>query len=317
MNANKFDQSLSEIIADYNHRRVKTDYHRDHGLKQLRLSFLPFVTALVVFVSLAYIMSYSTLALASGIIGLVGLTIIYVWKFKNVDAPAEELRNNFRKNLIPKIFPGFEEIKFFEKFNGLIYKMPDSILPTYDSGEWGDMIKGQFGERKFTINEMHLTSTDSDSNTTTDFKGIAVQFNTDSKAPSTLIVRNNRMALTQWLTNATGLGVKEPRIGFPDRSFEERIDVHCQDEDYARRIFTAKGVDYFKHIQDSYASRQFQFVAEAHTVSMLIEHDRNFFEIPPIDQPFDEIEDVAKLRGEINGFMTLLDNIERLLQGVK
>lgn len=223
--------------------------------------------------------------------------------------------------MLPAIFPNIEKFSFEANVHGFLDEIPPEIMPSYNKGEWGDLIEGKIKGRKFALNELHLIFEQSSSSSSngnhrkkvTKFKGVAIRAKLSQKVPHKLIMRNGRAAVTRWMTEKTGLAIDEPHISFDDKDFDTRHDVHCNNEQYAQQVFSERGIAQFRAMQKRYSTGDFQFVASKRTLTMMIEQKYDFFEIPPLEQPFDDKADVARLREEVGGFLALLEDMEQLL----
>lgn len=313
---------LSGVIAAYNAKRPGVLAIRANNRKQLAKTLAPPAIVVALAAIAAFVLIHVGVAIAVAVLGGIGVSLAYLWKSVDADEPADSLHEEMRKKVLPAIFDDIEAFNFEANVHGFLDEIPAAILPSHDKGKWGDLVEGRFRGRRFAINEMRLISEARSSSSkdhagankdVTVFKGVAVRATLSRKVPATLIVRANRAALSRWLAEKMGRAPNEPHIETGDAAFDKRHDLHCRDAGFARKVFSDRGIARFAAIEGHYSSGNLQFVASGRTLTMMIDQTHDFFEIPPIERPFDDVADVARLRDEIDGFLQLIDDMERLL----
>jgi len=314
---------LTRRIAAYNAERPGVIALRDNNRQQLLKKLMPYAALVVIAAVAAAFLAHWLVAVAIAVLGGGALIAAWLWQSVDADAPADALNERMRSEVLPAIFHDIDDFNFEANVYGFLDEIPGAIMPAYDKGEWGDLIEGSYRGRDFAINELHLiaeersaantSNTGAATRNVTRFKGVAIQARLARKVPETLILRKGRAAAARWIAKKLGAALKEPHVETGDSEFDRRHEVHCRDEKYARAVFSADGIKRFHAMQQQYSTGDFQFVARKRTLTMMIEQSHDFFEIPPIEHPFDEARDVPRLREEIEGFLALLAEMDRLL----
>ncbi len=306
---------LTAIITDYNAQREIVAQNYNAGNKSLRkimavMSFLAFIIIIIVFKSFGGQPGFYAV-----VVSLIILMFFYSWRSSVDISSAKRLQEQLRKLIFPTIFENVDDFSYDAKTNGFVQQIPESIMPKYNRSEWGDLIQGKFNNQSFAINEINLSYKTSGkaSRTVTVFKGVVVRLQRRADKAPTLTVRNNRMALTKWVSNAVGSGIKDQHIKVLDEDIEGQYDVHCRDQNYVKKVFSSDGIKLFKTMIREHAQGQFQFATSDSHIYLLIEQDHDFFELPSINFPLDQVEDIIRLRKEMKGFLNLFKQMDKLL----
>ncbi len=306
---------LTAIITGYNAQREIVAKKYNAGGKRLGIIMMVLVCVWLVAVLIIYNQFGIMTALITGIIGAL-IAGMFFERGENINAAeVNRLQEQLRKLVFPTVFGNIDDFRFEADTKGFVYRIPKTIMPEYNRSDWGDLIEGKIKGQSFAINEMHLEyrTSGKNSSTVTVFKGVAVRLQRRADKAPTLAVRNNRMALTKFASNIFGMGIKDKHIKILDDELEEQYDVHCSDQNYVEKVFSSDGIELFKTMLQEHARGQFQFATSDNHIYMLIEQGHDFFELPSINLPLDQVEDIIRLRKEMNGFLNLFKQMDKLL----
>lgn len=279
--------TISDIVAEYNKERERVAGVRVLSGKRNLLYLVPAGAAVVAVIGFFIFNGQGKSATITLILGGLAWVFLAAMLENDSDQPVNRLQNNLRNRLFPALFSDVKNIRFNKQSNRSIEThIPGPLLPRHNQSSAGDIVEGQYKGRHFTIGEYHLEFTSKPGHarvTRTVFKGLAVVYQLSHPLPAKLVVRENRSAVTKWLIENLSDSVLGEHINIDIQDFESHYDLHCIDEQFARKVFDFIGVSLFLEMQGRYATGHFQMQADHTKVSLLIDHPVDFFEMPPID----------------------------------
>jgi len=256
-------------------------------------------------------------AVAVVFIGVIVLGVVFAVLRGSADGPGIALQRTMREQVFPALFSDVEQLSFQADTKGFYDEIPDALKPGGDRFGWGDLIEGTYQGQPIAINEVSVSKTierDDKTETIQVFKGIAIRTELDRSVPE-LIVSKGRLAVARWISEKLGTRGDTPHVAFEDQEFEAAFDVHSGNEDFARAVFSGEGRAQFIQLQSAHAKGQLQMAATDTVAYLLVEHDRDFFELPPLDRPFNEGTDGRRLQDEMRGFLELIGSVRAMLAG--
>lgn len=254
-------------------------------------------------------------AVAVVFIGVIVLGVVFAILRGSADGPGVALQKTMREQVFPALFTDVEGLSFQADTKGFYDEIPDAIKPGGDRFGWGDLIEGEYLGHPIAINEITVSRTterDDQKETVQVFKGIAIRTGIEQSVPD-LIVSKGRLAVARWISEKLGTRGDTPHVAFDDEAFEAAFDVHSNNEGFARAVFSDAGRAQFMQLQSTHTKGSLQIAASDRSAFVLVEHDRDFFELPPLDRPFSEGTDGRKLQSEMRGFLDLIDSVRALL----
>lgn len=309
-------EDIKQAIAAYNTQRENLYAEQS---KAHRKTNLIFGGILAVMAALALLL-FSSGRIGGGVALLFGggfiLLIAFFIMRGSAEGPGIALQAEIRERVFPAVFPEIENLRFRADTKGFYDEIPEGLRPGGDRAGFGDLIEGDYQGQPVVINEMSTTRrTERDDRTenVVVFKGIAIKFGLSQPVPD-LIVSPNRLAVAKWVSDALGTGPDLPHVAFDDEAFESTFDIHSSDEPFARAVFSDEGRARYLALQSAQGAGTLRLGATGETAYLLVEHDKNLFELPPLDRPFDEHGDAERLRGEMTGLLALIDGTRALLE---
>lgn len=255
-------------------------------------------------------------AVALAFVGVIVLGIVFVVMRGSADSPGIELQTTMREQVFPALFSDVEGMTFKADTKGFYDEIPDALKPGGDRAGWGDLIEGTYSGQPAAINEISIsrvTESGDERKTVQVFKGVALRTGL-AQPVSDLIVCKNRLAVAKWVSEKLGTGSDMPHVEFDDPAFEEEVDVHCENEGFARAVFGDEGRARFMALKAEHTKGSLQIAATGEAAYVLLEHDRDFFELPPLDRPFDQARDGHRLKTEMQGFLDVIAAVREMLE---
>ena len=307
---------IAQAVAAYNQQREGFAATRSaaYGKQNYIMAALAVVLVTVVFG--LYRGGNSTAAIVAGFVGVFGLCICFAVLRGKADEPGIMLQTTMREKVFPALFSDIKDARFLAKTKGFYNEIPDGIRRTGTKYEWGDLIEGSYKGHPIEINEVTVfkkTKSGSETKTVQDFKGIALRTGLENAVPD-LIVTKGRMAVARWISEKLGTRGDTPHVAFDDAAFEAAFDVHCGDEGFARSVFSDAGRARLMTLQARHTKGALRLAATGTQAYILLDHAKDFFELPPLDRPFNEATDGRALHSEMQGFLELIDAVRDMLE---
>ncbi len=306
---------FERAVQDYNTRRPGLAAHRGarYGRQNMIMALLALALFAVAFSLLRR--GWVGTAVATVFIGVIALGIVFTVIRFNADSPGEEAREAMRQSLFPALFPQIEGLTLSPDTRGFYDEIPDALKPGGDRAGWGDLIEGRYRGLPIAINEVRVsqsTERNGHRETFVVFEGIAIRTALSRPVPA-LIVAQEPEEPERWLSAVLPGGPAMPRLETGDPGFDSVFEAYASDAGFARGILNDEGRAALLDLKHKYSKGRLQLAAQDDAAWLLFEHDRDFFELPPLERDFDADADGRRLRAEMHGMLEMIDAVRDLL----
>lgn len=302
---------FERAVQDYNSRRTGLAAHRraSYGRQNVAMAVLALGVSALAFALLRR--GWVGAAVASLFIGAMVLGVVFTVIRFNAASPGEAARDEMRQTLFPALFPQIEGLILSPATRGFHDEIPTALKPAGDRASWGDLVTGTYRGLPIALNEVTISMA-SGRDTLVSFQGIALRTALADTVPP-LIVAQESQPLERWISTILNADEAMPRIETGDVAFAALFGVHASDAPFARSVLLPEGRSRVMAMRETHARGRLQLAARGDTAWLLVEQDRDFLELPPLDQPFDADGDGRRLRSEMAGFLKLIDETRALL----
>ena len=150
----------------------------------------------------------------------------------------------------------------------------------------------------------------------TEFAGVLCYTRLSAPLPMELVVTTRQRRGLKWALKLFDTATRRQRIMTNDRGFDSRFDVYCASGTFANSVLSEAGRVRVMLMRDHPLCKDFKIAAQDDRAYMLIPSRRNFFEMPPLNRPFNEAQDGARLQQEVENFLSMAKEMRALFSEV-
>lgn len=215
------------------------------------------------------------------IVGIVAAVFAYFSAVK----PATDLRQSFRDRLLPVIFGFIEGVSYRrgEKPDSFD-RLPAETIGSFDREYFDDAISGRYEGFSFELYEARLEQKTSKAVSSV-FKGIVIAFETMTPFPGVLIATRRTNKVMGFFQGIFGSRMEEVPSGIP--ALDEDYEFRTDNVEAARPLVTGRLAKALQWLGEAWPDEPARVALTGSEGFLLLPHDRNFFELPDIDQPLD------------------------------
>jgi len=307
---------IESAVAAYNDQRKGLAATRSKVRRKQNYILGALAAALVAVAAWSYFSGNGISAMVVPMFGVPGLFIVYRRLRGSADGPGEELQRVMREGLFPALFSDVEGLRFQADTKGFFDEIPDSLKQGATKFEWGDLIEGSYQGQPIAINEVAAskkTGSGDNSKMTNVIDGLALKVGLDHPVPD-LTVSIDPETIKRWIMKQlTSLG-KKPFVEFQDEKFDVIYDLHCADEGFASSVFSEAGRAKFVELRGTLTNWPMQMATTGTTAYVLLNIERDLFELPSLDRPFNPATDGRRLQDDMQRILDLSTGVREFLK---
>lgn len=238
--------------------------------------------------------------------GFVASILAYFWAVQ----PATRLQQSFRDTLLPIIFGFVEDFRYRHAATPASFdRLPRDTVGTFNRQSFDDVISGRFDGFGFELYEAQFKQR-SGKRTSNVFSGVVVAFDTASPFPGMLVATRRSNAVAGFFRGLFGSKVSELQSGVPelDAAYEFRTD----NVDAARPLVTGRLAQALGWLGETWPDEPARIALQGADGFLLLPHDKNFFELPPISRPVDYKEHVAPMIADLGAILATVSLVRKV-----
>lgn len=215
------------------------------------------------------------------IAGIVAAAVGYFWAMK----PASDLRQSFRDRLLPIVFSFIEGFSYRHGEKPASFdRLPAETIGSFDREHFDDTIAGRYDGFAFELYEARLEQRAGKTETSV-FNGIVIAFETVTPFPGVLVATRRTNKVMGFFQGIFGSRMEELPSGVPalDDAYEFRTD----NVEAARPLVTGRLAKALQWLGEAWPDEPARVALNGNEGFLLLPQDRNFFELPDIDEPLD------------------------------
>lgn len=215
------------------------------------------------------------------IAGIVAAVFAYFSGMK----PANDLRQSFRDRLLPVIFGFIEGVSYRRGDKPASFdRLPEGTIGSFNREHFDDTIAGRYDGFPFELYEARLEQKTGKAVSSV-FNGIIIAFETMTPFPGVLIATRRTNKVMGFFQGIFGSRMEEVPSGVP--ALDEDYEFRTDNVEAARPLVTGRLAKALEWLGEGRPEEPARVALNGNEGFLLLPQDRNFFELPDIDQPLD------------------------------
>ena len=208
-----------------------------------------------------------------------------VFAYFSAMKPANDLRQSFRGQLLPVIFGFIEGFGYRRGEKPVSFeKLPAETVGSFDREHFDDTISGRYEGFPFELYEARLEQRAAKTGSSV-FKGVIIAFETMMPFPGVLVATRRTNKVMGFFQGIFGSRMEEVPSGIP--ALDEEYEFRTDNVEAARPLVTGRLAKALQWLGETWPDEPARVALNGKDGFLLLPQDRNFFELPDIDEPLD------------------------------